>query len=256
MSTDVSNAANGSQPQAPAMPLFYRQIAVIDTVRHAAIKLSRDAGYGFAAKTNAILLCNGEFHAAAQTYPIVFSSGVDALPLVICGFSDDRNLFVTGEGSWRPNAYIPAYVRRYPFIFVQNPASNELLLGVEEDSDRIGTTQGTPLFDDGKPSDALREALTFCTNYQDQVVRTQEFGAALHAAGVLEEQQAQINFPRGGTAQMGGFRVISPAKFDALDDATFLDWRRRGWLPLVFAHFHSMGQWQSLIEILSGKAAS
>jgi SapC len=45
-----------------------------------------------------------------------------------------------------------------------------------------------------------------------------------------------------------GFQVIDGAKFNALPDDVFLEWRRRGWLPLVYCHFLSMDRWRDLAE--------
>ena len=43
-------------------------------------------------------------------------------------------------------------------------------------------------------------------------------------------------------------RVIDEAKFNALDDATVLEWRRKGWLPLIYCHLISASNWANLVD--------
>jgi SapC len=47
---------------------------------------------------------------------------------------------------------------------------------------------------------------------------------------------------------LAGFKVIDEARFTKLPDATFMQWRRKGWLPLVYAHFFSIGAWSGLVD--------
>jgi hypothetical protein len=49
------------------------------------------------------------------------------------------------------------------------------------------------------------------------------------------------------------FQIVDEAKFNALPDDVFLDWRRRGWLPLVYAHLMSMASGAGLVELEAKK---
>ena len=40
-----------------------------------------------------------------------------------------------------------------------------------------------------------------------------------------------------------------PERLDAVSDEVFLDWRRRGWIPAIYAHLHSASQWGRLIDL-------
>ncbi|WP_417843748.1 SapC family protein [Thalassospira sp.] len=55
---------------------------------------------------------------------------------------------------------------------------------------------------------------------------------------------------------MSGFKVIDEAKFNELDDETFLAWRKRGWVHLVYCHFISNGNWSTLVERAAMKVAN
>ena len=43
------------------------------------------------------------------------------VPVAILGLRGAANQFVNSEGAWREGKYIPAYVRRYPFILMESP---------------------------------------------------------------------------------------------------------------------------------------
>ena len=51
------------------------------------------------------------------------------------------------------------------------------------------------------------------------------------------------------------FLVIDENKFNELSDKDFLEWRTKGWLPLVYFHMASMFNWPVLVD-RTGKAAA
>ncbi len=241
---------NGTEDVKPAaLPIFYREIAVLDSIRHAALRLDRGRDFGFAAKTNAVLLALNEFAVAAADYPIVFAAAGRNVALAIVGFRDSENLFVDAAGAWQPGSYVPAYARNYPFALIEQPGGAQLTLAIDPTASCFSETAGTPLFAEGKPTPALSEAMEFCIALHQSYRATTELCAALDAAGLLVENQAQIQFKQGGTASLRGFRVIDHARFQALDDQRFLEWRRRGWLAPIYAHLQSLGRWAKIVEL-------
>lgn len=234
------------------MPLFYHRVVPLDLRLHADLRLDRSQPYGFAAGTNAVPISMVEFSQVAAHYPIVFA-GPNALPLAVVGLKDGQNLFVDERGRWQPGRYVPAYVRTYPFIFLQDGPMGALYLGIEPEAASLTMRAGEPLFARGKPSKMLKATIEVCTAYRDDLIRTQEFCRALVRAGLLEERSATLDFARGGAAQIDGFRGISPAAFGALRDVTFLEWRHKGWLDAVYAHLLSQERWVSLMDVVSEK---
>src|SRR6185436_2186295 len=112
--------------------------------------------------TNAIPLTASEMAHAARTYPIVFSGAAPTVPFAVVGLRDHENLFVDPQGVWRDDSYIPAYVRRYPFIFSEVPNSQQLVLCVDESADHFdAVSSARPFFAEGKPVEALQRAFKF-----------------------------------------------------------------------------------------------
>jgi hypothetical protein len=236
-------------PAQPAMPLFFKRIVGVNPTTHPDLKLDRNTGFGFAAGAQAIPLGLSELELAAQHYPILFTLGSDPLPVALVGLKEGSNLFVSGSGAWLMDSYVPAYVRAFPFIFVEDPLAKTLYVGMEPDAPALNSGQGVRLFEDGRPSAALNETIAFCSAYREAVGAAGAFGRALQAARLLEEEEATVNFTGGGAARIRGFNLVKPERLAELDDTIFLDWRRMGWLSAIYAHLFSAGRWNRLIEL-------
>jgi hypothetical protein len=239
---------------ASALPLFYRRPQALDPNKHGQLRLT-PGGYGFARRANAVALLAPEFPQAARLCPIVFTTGANALPAAVLGLRTDDNLFVDEHGQWERATYIPAYVRRYPFIFFEQPNGGRLTLCIDEAAEQLSTDTGRPLFDGQHPSETTRQALELCSAFQRDAAVTRSFVEALEAKELLVDRRADVALDRGDRMALAGFRVIDEARFNALDDATILDWRKRGWLGLVYCHLLSSGAWGGLVERAAKRAA-
>ena len=236
-------------PPAPPMPLFFKRVVGVNPALHSHLKLDRSVGFGFAAKAQSVPIGLTEFEAAAQHYPILFTTGANPVPVVLLGLREGTNLFLRPDGTWQPDTYMPAYIRAFPFIFVEDAGNKSLVVGMEPDADQIRPDVGQPLFEDGRPSPALNEAVGFCQAFREAVSAAANFGRALEAAKLLEEEEATVNFTAGGSARIRGFKIVKPERLAEVDDATFLDWRRMGYLNAIFAHLYSAGRWGRLIDL-------
>jgi len=237
------------------MPLFFKRVVGVTPQLHGSLKLDRSAGFGFAAHAQSAPIGLTEFEAVAQHYPILFTTGPNPVPVALLGLRDGENLFVKPDGSWSSDAYVPAYARAFPFIFVEDADTKTLFVGMEPDADHIRPDSGQPLFEDGRPAPVLNEAVAFCQAFREAAVAAGAFGRALEAAKLLEEEEATVNFTAGGSARVRGFKLIKPERLADVDDATFLEWRRMGWLNAIYAHLFSAGRWGRLIELGAPKVA-
>jgi hypothetical protein len=232
-----------------ALPLFYKSPRVLTPVSHGNRSLRVSNDFRFAADTNAIPLVAEEMPLAARHYPVVFSDEATPHPVAILGLQQQKNLFVDSEGRWRAGTYVPAYVRRYPFIFFENDARTELTLCVDEAADAFTEGRENPLFDaSGEATAVTRGVLAFCRDYHAQHLLAAELGHMLAQADLLIEHRADVTLNDGQRMSLSGFKVIDSKRFDKLPDETFLEWRRKGWLPLIYSHFFSIGAWSALID--------
>src|SRR4029453_11145526 len=100
------------------LPLFFRRPELLEAGKHGDLQLADQWDYSFAADTLAIPLTVAEFREAAVNFPIVFGGGDNPMPVALTSLQPERNLFVS-DGRWQPGTYVPAYVRRYPFLAVK-----------------------------------------------------------------------------------------------------------------------------------------
>jgi len=243
-----------AQPaQAPAnseLPLFYKNPQPLEPGRHPKAGLSPISNFKFSRITNAVAITTSEFSTAAFNYPIVFSTTSPVVPFAVVGIRDNENLFVNAEGRWREDAYIPAYVRRYPFIFSEVPNTDRLILCVDEDSDQYETESTQPFFIDGKPSENLQRALKFSEMFHGQLDETRRFTTWLEENGMLEEKVARADMANGQSYTMRGFRLINPEKINTLTDVQILELHKKGWLALLYFHLQSTQHWPALSRMI------
>jgi hypothetical protein len=236
--------------QQTTMPMFYASPRPLDRVKDGKMKLNRPTSFKFASKTNAIPLLVDEFPMAASFYPIVFADGPVPVPAAVVGLKNDNNLFVNNEGAWVTGSYLPAYVRRYPFILMDDPTNKQFVLCIDEKCELLKETGEFSLFEGEEPSAFTKSAMDFCAALRQQGDATDEFVKALKEHELLVANNAEIVVPDGSRFHLSGFLIIDPKKFDALPDSVILQWRKKGWLGLIYAQLLSSHKWQSLVELM------
>ena len=115
-----------------AQLLIYESVIPLSARRHGNAGVERGSSFGFASKTNSVPLMAVEFPLAASEYPIVFAGTKDSfVPAAILGVRDAQNLYLSQDAKWEAK-YIPAFVRRYPFVFSKSDDNKRLVLCVDE----------------------------------------------------------------------------------------------------------------------------
>lgn len=242
----------------PALPLFYSMPEALTPSRHDSLALVERNDCSFARTAHAIPVVASEMPAAMRSYPIVFIGPTKA-PVIITGVRKDENLFVDAGGSWAEPHYIPAYVRRYPFILADDPRSaGRMTLCIDRASDRIidklvaplidGGGSIMPFFDGQEPSEVSRKALAFCLKFQADFVATRTMIDKIDACGLFIARESKVTLAGGDVFNLTDFQVVDEAALNRLDDAAFLDLRRSGALALIYCHLASANSWSSLLH--------
>jgi hypothetical protein len=216
--------------------------------------------YAFAATTNIVPLTVTEFAPAALSYPVIFV-GDARQPVAVMGLRQGENLYVNEKGAFRPEAYIPAYIRRYPFVFANDEVQKRLILCVDREAPFIKEGGATPLFVDGKPSPYVDQAMDFCNNFEQERLRTEAFVKLLTDLDLLETREAVFT-PRNpdGTAgtpqKIAEYFAVSEDKLKAMPVEKLAELRDNGALSQIYAHLVSLLGWDRLIAIAFQKAAA
>lgn len=240
--------------QAPnnQLPLFYNALEPLSSNVHSNFKSRPAESASFLAKTHAVPITIDEFVMCQRFFPIVFSTGDNPVPLALMGLNEGINVFVDGDGRLLGEAYVPAYIRRYPFMLARlTPESEELSLCFDSSSGLVGEyDEGEALFADGKPSEATGNILKFCEEFEMSAQRTNQFMKELKEHDLLIDGEVSIQ-PADSDQPFiyRGFQMVAEEKFRELRGDTLRKMNQNGMLPLITAHFFSL----PLIREIFGK---
>jgi hypothetical protein len=242
--------ATAPQPQ---LPLFYNDLAPLNSRDHGKwVARSVDAAK-WAVNQHAIPLTIDEFALAQRHFPIVFSDSDKPVPLALMGLNEGVNVFFDDEGVLREDVYIPAYIRRYPFLLARlTPEAEELSLCFDPSSDLVVEEgEGAVLFDGDQPSEHTKGLLSFCEQFEQAGMRTGQFIDELLKHDLLMDGQVAIQ--RGEDAAnpyiYRGFKMVNQDKVLELRGDQLRTWNQNGILPLIYAHLFSLDQ----MRIIFGK---
>jgi hypothetical protein len=231
-----------SAPQAN-LPVFYQDLMPLNSRDHAAWRSRTTDKAPWLAGFHAVPLTVEEFPAAARNFPIIFSSGENPVPLALMGLNEGVNVFVDAEGKVAENIYIPAYVRRYPFLLAKlSPDSEELSLCFDPTTDLVGEfDEGAALFDGEQPSDQTKALLGFCEQFEQAGLKTQAFVEELTKHKLLMDGEVAIQ--QDGVEQpfvYRGFQMINQEALQDIRGDILRGWNQSGLLPLIYAHMFSL----------------
>ena len=240
-----------SQPQ-PSLPIFYKNLQPLSSSLHNDFKSRTSDKAPYLANQHVVPLTIDEFAHAQRFFPIVFSTGDNPVPLGLLGLNEGVNVFVDDEGKPYNPFYIPAFVRRYPYMLARlKPEAQELSLCFDPDSDLVGPyEEGIPLFDGEKPSEQLNAILKFCEEFEMSAQKTAAFVKELEAMDLLIDGEVSIQ-PDGSDQPFlyRGFKMVSEEKLRDMRGDELRKINQNGIYALILAHLFSL----SLVREIFGK---
>jgi hypothetical protein len=243
----ASTPAN--QPEA-TLPLFYKSVAPLSSQTHAAFGLKPREHLAFTKNTHAIPVTVDEFALCQRSFPIVFGLGEAAAPLALLGLQEGNNLYVDDNGNWDVTAYVPAFVRRYPFMLARlSPDTQDLSLCFDDTTEQLAAGEGEPLFVDGQPSETTKSVLNFCEQFEQAVGRTRMFIDELTKLNLLMD--GEVTIQREGLAEPAvyrGFRMVDESRLQNLRGDQARKLVQNGMMGLIYAHLFSLSLISPLFE--------
>ena len=240
--------------------LMYDQITPVnrDTHRHLRIKAS-ERHLAFARDTNSLLLAVTELPLAALDFPCVFVAAGDQHTMVaVTGLRDKENLLIDDAGRWDPTCYLPAFIRRYPFVLAEQPGAQagQLTICVDAAFDGLNEQDGEALFDaQGQDTPYLKNLQKFLLDYHTDMQRTTAFAKRLHELGLLVERN--IDFKLGEQRfNLNGFKVVDEERLRKLDAKVIQELFTSGALGWIHAHLLSLNNVNKLAARLTRKLAN
>lgn len=258
--TDTNTTPAGASPLAGNV-LFYSQPEPLSVETHGKLGANPvDAPYAFVAGQHVVPLTVTEFSPAALSYPVIFV-GDARQPVAVMGLRQGENLYVDDAGTFRAEAYIPAYIRRYPFVFANDEVQKRLILCIDRAAPFIVEGGQAPLFENGEPSTYTQQAMEFCNNFETERLRTDAFVQLLKDLDLLVVREAVFT-PRNpdGTAaepqKIAEYFAVSEDKLKELPAEKLAELRDNGALGQIYAHLVSLLGWDRLIALAFQRAAN
>lgn len=237
---------------------FYRKVVALNSNAHRNLKFAANKiNFAFARDTTAVLIAGVEFAEAAREYPIVFIRGEDKKmrPVVLLGVRNAENLFVDEQGKWDAR-YIPAFVRRYPFVMAEGGEQGQLMVCIDEGCSALNADHGELLIDaQGNLEPRMNEVMQFLQNFQQEFVRTELLSNQLDELGLFVQQGARFDTATGETFQLNDFYLIDEEKFGQIADENLPKLFHSGALGLAYLHLASLGNMQKLSDRVSARSA-
>lgn len=248
----ASNPADDTQaPAGTAFPLFFSKPVAVNPERHGKAGIHTNLAPEFARATNSIPLNVVEFMEAVKFYPVAFTMTTPVMPLAIVGL-EQENLFIDEKNQWRDDTYIPAYVRKHPFVFAEDTENDRLTLCVDEDSAYFASDasdNATALFEKGEPTAYTNNVLQFCAAFQEQFGLTRQFCEVIESLGLFEPNRSDVELPSGRKIGLTGFQMIDQKRFSELPDEKIMELHKQGWLPLIHFTFLANSNWRRLLDL-------
>ena len=239
-------------PQLSGNVLFYSKPEPLTKEQHGSMGVKRsETPYAFTRSANVVPLVVTEFTPAALSYPVIFA-GDAKLPVAVLGITNGENLFVDEKGVYDSDSYLPAYVRRYPFVFANDQGGERLIVCIDANAEAIGDNPDAPFFEGGEPSEFTRNAIKFCEDFETERRRTESFVELLKELDLFDVKKAMFT-PRAadGTAgepqQIAEYFGVSEEKLNALPADKLKELQDNGALGQIYAHLVSLQGWDRLI---------
>ena len=245
--TDTTPRIRPMSQDTATTAFFYQKPTVLDREQHKGLRL-KASDARFAAKNQAVPLLAAEFPEACMEYPIVFTQGQDGqwLALALTGLQANANAFVDAKGQWNAR-YVPASVRRYPFILAEGP-NQQLSLAADLAAPQLGA-EGDALFDDkGEPTELAKNVMQMLADFQNQAAATGALAKQLHEAGLLTQQNLQVRLGEDRSAVVEGVWIVDEARLRELSDDKVLAWFKGGQMAALHAQMLSLRNLVPLLE--------
>lgn len=235
--------------------MFYNNITPLSRETHRKWKFKPTADYAFAKDVHLTPLAGSEFAIASRNYPIVFASNKDDnnkenfFPVAILSLIENKNFFVDAANRWLENAYVPAFIRRYPFMLAGKADAEELAVCVDTDSKMFNEILGAELFnDDGSVSQFLEDRIRFLNGFKGEMERTQQFVTMLESSELLVKKSLEVTSANGQNARLQDFWMVDEEKFNKMNGDHLAKFHKKGFLTWIVIHLLSLNNLPPLLN--------
>ncbi|AMX01994.1 SapC family protein [Microbulbifer thermotolerans] len=221
---------------------------------HGKLKIRELASFEHVKNAHMVPVTAHEFARLGAEYPIVFVKNSDTgefQSVALLGLKVGENLFVDGD-SWK-GVFVPGSIRNHPFVLApagQN--SDQLVVGLIENSPLVSEEEGNALFsEEGEETDYLKAKKETLVSFLESDKMTKAFVNILAEKELLTSQTVTVNAGKE-KINLNGIYIVDEKKLGELSDEDFADFRKRGFLPPLYAQLGSLHQFSKLAKMQAG----
>jgi len=246
-------AADTSDVPGAGYATGYGKLVPVDRQKHKGLSIDAQKCRQFASALNTVVINIVEFFHAQRDYAIAFTSiNTDTyVPCIITGLKQGQNFFAGTDSVWDPACYMPANVRRYPFVtsFVNDEnktRQEQQIVLVDEDALVKGNS---PLFDvNGEATEVWSEMEKFISECIAAENRTRQFCDKLQQLGLLDSFETHV-FPKTAEqARLIGLYRVNENKLNELSGDVIKELMHGGELSRIYAHLMSLDNFAKLLD--------
>lgn len=204
--------------------------------------------YDFVRSIRVVPLAAAELSSAQKNYPVVFSDLEKPTLLAVVGVLEDRNLFVDDNGNWDIAAYVPSYLRSYPFAMASRE-DDQYAVVIDRAAPVISENPDQPFFDGQALTAPIQAKVDFSAQFAAHQPVTQAFCDRLVELELLSGQQATFT-PEGESEEqtIASYVAVDFDKLKKLDATTVEKLFQDGMLAAIYAHGFSQENWFQLLK--------
>jgi len=223
---------------------MFKNLVNINSKDFSRVRYNESNNYSHAKNMHAsVLLTLNEISDAVCFYPIIFNlDKFGVTPYALFGMKKDQNLYINEDGTWKV-PFIPAHIRRYPFVLGKTDDTTKAYLMVDKDAPQLDEKQGNLLYrktkDGFAESKILKDIQTYLVNLNHSNRSMKEFLKPLFDEKVLVQKALKTKID-GKEHTLKGFGVVDFEKVKALSDETLANWARTGLLQIINLHLLSL----------------
>lgn len=223
---------------------MYQNVEAINSIAHLKCGIKEIKSFLYAKELIHAPVTIAEFYEGCKDYPIVFVKDEQGVwtALALLGYKEKENLFIDEKGLWEKGRYIPAFIRRYPFIFMVQENTQELALAFDSAcKDEVCTSMERKFFnEEGKATEFIQKTVQFLNQFQNDLKATSAFLQQLEVWELLEARMATFVTPSGEKTNVDGFYVVNEEKLRHLSEKKKNDICKKEAMPLITAHLISL----------------
>ncbi|MCH9692655.1 MAG: SapC family protein [Gammaproteobacteria bacterium] len=235
------------------------KIVPLNKEQHKNIKVRDLTSFEHLQSTHMLPVTAHEFARLGAEYPIVFVKNTDTNELqavALLSLKVGENLFVNEVNKWR-GVFVPGCLGNHPFML--SPSNNnkdQLTVALVEDSPQVDEAEGNALFaEDGEETEYLKARKEALVSYLESDRLTKVFTKTLNELELLTAKNITVNVG-AEKVNINGLYIIDEKKLGELPEEKFADFRKRGFLPVIYAQLGSLHQLSKLAKLQAERPAS